>query len=159
MNWELEGKLIEKQNTQEIERTNSSDGKKFRKREFVIEFRDIINGVESQYPNFAKFQVVQDKCELLDRYNMGDKIKVSFNVRGSKYINREGRESYITNLNAWRVEYASAATQPANQPAPQYNQPAPQQQFSQGNNGAAGYGQYNQYNQAPSSEPIDDLPF
>jgi len=78
---------------------------KFRAREFVIEVED------GQYPQMVKFQLTQDKCDLLDDYNEGDEITVHFDLRG-----REWNGKYFTNLNAWRLENASAQSSQANQP-------------------------------------------
>lgn len=64
----------------------------FKAREFVIK-------QEGNYPQFIKFQLTQDRCDLVENYKEGDKVKVSFDLRG-----REWNEKYFTNLNAWRVE-------------------------------------------------------
>jgi len=74
---------------------------KFRAREFVIEMD------EGKYPQMIKFQLTQDKCEVIDDYNEGDGITVHFNLRG-----REWNDRYFTNLDAWRIESADGA-QPA----------------------------------------------
>ena len=66
----------------------------FTKREFVIE--EIEN---ERYPQKIKFEVLKDKCELLDRYRLGATIEVSFNVRGNEHNGR-----YFVNLVAWRIE-------------------------------------------------------
>lgn len=71
----------------------------FQAREFVLEIPD------GNYPQLVKFQAVQDRCAMLDNYNEGDRIKVSFDLRG-----REWNGKYLTNLNAWRIEGAGAAT-------------------------------------------------
>ena len=74
---------------------------KFRAREFVIEVDD------GKYPQMIKFQLTQDKCELIDDHNEGDGLTVHFNLRG-----REWNDRYFTNLDAWRIESADGA-QPA----------------------------------------------
>jgi hypothetical protein len=38
-----------------------------------------------------------------DRFNMGDDVKVQFNIKGTKW-NKSGVDNYITNLDAWRME-------------------------------------------------------
>ena len=94
MSFEVEGKLHKKYETE-----NKTDS--FQAREFVIL-------VESgNYPQYVKFQLVQDRCALLDPYEEGEEIKVHFDLRG-----REWQGKYFTNLNAWRLEKASAATAP-----------------------------------------------
>lgn len=52
-----------------------------------------------------------------DRFNIGDEVKVSFNIKGSKWM-KDGKENYFTNLDAWRIEQVlssqqTAAPQPA----------------------------------------------
>ncbi|MFC0875574.1 DUF3127 domain-containing protein [Saccharicrinis sp. FJH2] len=101
MNFEIEGNLILKENEQQI-----SD--KFKKREFVIE---VENERNSDWNDFIKFQLTQDKCNLIDQYNNGDKIKVSFNIRGRKW-EKNGQVNYFSNLEAWRIEGAMAQNSP-----------------------------------------------
>lgn len=79
----------------------------FRKREFVLEIED------GNYPQHIKFQVSQDRCELLDQYKLGDTVRALFNLRGKPYQNKEGQTAYFTNLEAWRIESVAAASQPA----------------------------------------------
>ncbi|NBU35459.1 MAG: DUF3127 domain-containing protein [Bacteroidetes bacterium] len=91
--FEIEGKLV-KIYDMEVKGTNS-----FRTREFVIETMD------GAYPQFVKFQSVQDKCDLLNQFQEGEAIKVSFDLRG-----RQWQDKYFTNLNAWRIEKASSSS-------------------------------------------------
>lgn len=99
MNLEITGKLVEKYDTQ-----NVSD--RFKKREFVLELVEEVNG--NPYTNYAKMQLVQNKCDILDRFNVGDVLRVNFNIKGNRY-EKEGRTSYFSNLDAWRLEKADAA--------------------------------------------------
>lgn len=94
MNYELTGKLVEKFDTQKI-------GENFQKREFILEIVDNRNGAE--YTDFIKFQLVKDKCDILDNYDMNQDIKVNFNIRGRKF-DKEGKTTYFTNLEAWKIE-------------------------------------------------------
>ncbi|HEY8660728.1 MAG TPA: DUF3127 domain-containing protein, partial [Hanamia sp.] len=94
MSYELTGKLIEKFDT--IQRTES-----FKVREFVVEKSEEVNG--KVITNFIKFQSTQDRTGIIDRINVGDEIKVYFNIRGSKW-EKDGRTSYFNNLDAWRIE-------------------------------------------------------
>ena len=67
----------------------------FTAREFVIEVAD------GQYPQMVKFQLVQDKCSLIDDYREGEQIEVDFDLRG-----REWNGKYFTNLQAWKITRA-----------------------------------------------------
>lgn len=96
MSFEVTGKLHKKFDTQRI-----SD--RFTKREFVLEIED---GAYSQH---IKFQLTQDRCDLIDAYKEGDTIKTSFNLRGKPFQNRQGETVYFTNLEAWRIENNSSS--------------------------------------------------
>lgn len=94
MSYELTGKLLLKFDT--TQRTET-----FKTREFVVEKSEDING--KLITNFIKFQCVQDRTGIVDRVNVGDEIKVHFNIRGSKW-EKDGKVSYFNNLDAWRIE-------------------------------------------------------
>ncbi|MDP4291628.1 MAG: DUF3127 domain-containing protein [Bacteroidota bacterium] len=94
MSFELNGRLYEKYDTVSV-----SD--KFRKREFVVEKTESTNAGE--FTELIKFQLTQDRCDSLDRFNLNEEVKVSFNIRGRKW-EKDGRVSYFTNLEAWRIE-------------------------------------------------------
>ncbi|WP_235297870.1 DUF3127 domain-containing protein [Portibacter marinus] len=105
MAYEMVGKLHKKFDTES--KTSS-----FQAREFVLE------SIDSNYTQYIKFQLTQDRCGIIDGYNEGDQLKVYFDLRG-----REWNEKYFTNLNAWKVEAmqadsASAQQAPSSDPFP-----------------------------------------
>ena len=129
MSFEVEGQLHKVFDTEEKTAT-------FKAREFVIETLD------GQYNQYVKFQLVQDRCEIIDEYNEGDKIKVFFDLRG-----REWNGKYFTNLNAWRVEKVEeggAGPLPQDDAAPFPTQEPPGAAGDEGGDGGGGF---------------DDLPF
>src|SRR6478609_11579419 len=94
MSYELIGKLVAKYDTQQKTAT-------FKTREFAVEKIEDIGG--RTITNYVKFQSVQDKTSIIDKVNIGDEIKVYFNIKGSKW-EKDGKVNYITNLDAWRIE-------------------------------------------------------
>lgn len=95
MSFEINGRLAEKFETQQV-----SD--RFQKREFVLEIKSTgTSGYE--FVDYIKFQATQDKCSMLDQFQVDDQVKVSFNLRGRKW-EKDGQVSYFTNLEAWRIE-------------------------------------------------------
>ncbi len=94
MAYELTGKVAEIFPVQEVSAT-------FKKREFVVERSE--SGRDRVFTDYIKFQLLQDRVSLIDAYNVGDEIKVTFNIKGSKW-EKDGRGGYITNLDAWRLE-------------------------------------------------------
>jgi hypothetical protein len=77
---------------------------RFKKREFVLTVEP-----SSQYPQQVQFQLVQDKCSLLNDFNVGEEIKVSFNLRGREWT-RDNEVRYFNTLDAWRIERAGNST-------------------------------------------------
>lgn len=110
MNFEISGNVIVKDDIQEISAS-------FKKREFVIE---VVNERNSDWNDFIKFQLTQDRCNLMDPIQLGEKIKVSFNIRGRKW-EKDGRVNYFSNLEAWRIEKEEAVL-PPDAPAPSFNE-------------------------------------
>jgi hypothetical protein len=94
MNYEIEGILIVKEDTVQV-------SEKFKKREFVLEVSEESNG--QTYTETIKFQSVQAKCEALDSVNIGEKLKVTFNLKGRKW-EKDGKINYFNNLDAWKFE-------------------------------------------------------
>ena len=71
MTFEIEGILHKKF---DVESKSSS----FQTREFVIT-------TEGTYPQYVKFQLTQDKCGVIDPCEEGEKVKVSFDLRGREW--------------------------------------------------------------------------
>jgi hypothetical protein len=96
MSFEITGKLHKKFDTVQV-------NDRFKKREFVLETE---NGA---YSELIKFQIVQDRCSVIDTFNEGQEVKVYFDLKGRAWTGRDGTTSYFTNLQSWKVEAAAAA--------------------------------------------------
>lgn len=94
MSFEVSGKLLEKYPMLEF-REN------FKKREFVISQTESSGGFE--FTNYLKFQLIQDKCNLIDPFEIGDELKIYFNLKGRKW-EKDGNITYFTNLEAWKID-------------------------------------------------------
>lgn len=77
---------------------------KFKKREFVIEKKE--SGGAAVFIDYIKFQLVQDKCDLINESFLNEEVKIWFNLKGNKW-ERDGKVNYFTNLDAWKIEKAS----------------------------------------------------
>lgn len=91
----------------------------FRKRELVVT-------TEEQYPQYISINFVQDKCDLLNNYNVGDAVKVSINLRGREWVNPQGETKYFNDIQGWRIEklQAEAPAQMPPMPAAEAFEPA-----------------------------------
>lgn len=74
---------------------------KFRKREFVIERKEA--GGSAVFVDYIKFQLVQDKCDLINESFLNEEVRLWFNLKGNKW-ERDGKINYFTNLDVWKIE-------------------------------------------------------
>ena len=135
---EIEGTLAQKL---PVQSGNSARGP-WAKQEFILEFPDGNFTAKACFTAWG-----QEKVQDLGKYQVGDKVKVSFNLKSREYNGR-----WYNDLQIWKI--APAGAQPA---APA--QPAPQ---------ARSAAQAPAYPQAPAptledmpadSEGAEDLPF
>jgi Domain of unknown function (DUF3127) len=104
MSFEITGKVIDIMPVNQV-----SD--KFRKREFVIEKKD--TGSPNVFIDYLKFQLVQDKCDLINESFLNEEVKIWFNLKGNRW-ERDGKVNYFTNLDAWKIEKTSSASRDQN---------------------------------------------
>lgn len=128
---EVKGKIVEIFQTQQVTDT-------FKKREFVLEFAE-----NPQYPEFVKFEMIQDKCGLLDNYQVGNEVTISMNLKGRKWNDPKGGVKYFNTLQAWKIQNSTS------QGKGQENTPPPQQ----------GMDQMEEPGWINENEKTDDLPF
>ena len=88
----IKGKVLEIFPVQQVRES-------FRKREFVIEFRE-----NPQYAEYIKFEFLQEKCDLLNDYKPGDEVEIQFNLKGRIWTNPQGEKVYFNSLQAWRID-------------------------------------------------------
>lgn len=126
MSFELSGKVIEVSPVQQR-------GESFKKREFIIEVSEQ-NNSGREFIDYIKFQCVQDRTDIIDDSYLNERIKVSFNIKGNKW-EKDGKVSYFTNLDAWRIEKAQSDEASTDSPPPLLD------------------------DLPPENEELDDLPF
>ncbi|WP_075603599.1 DUF3127 domain-containing protein [Saccharicrinis aurantiacus] len=124
MDFNLIGNIVVVENEQQISAS-------FKKREFVIE---VVNERNSDWNDFIKFQLTQDRCSQVDGFSVGEPVKVSFNIRGRKW-EKDGKVNYFSNLEAWRLEKVQPNTAP-DMPPPAFTE-----------------------SEVPPAGPNEDLPF
>ena len=125
---EIEGTLAQKL---PVQSGNSARGP-WAKQEFILEFPDGNFTAKACFTAWG-----QEKVQDLGKYQVGDKVKVSFNLKSREYNGR-----WYNDLQIWKIAPAGAAAQPA--PA----QPAPQ---------ARPAAQAPAWQQAPAP-PLEDMP-
>ena len=69
----------------------------FTKREFVV------TTAVDKYPQDLKFEVVKDKCSMLDNFEPEQDVQVNFDIRGNEFNGK-----YFVNLSCWKIQAAGA---------------------------------------------------
>ncbi len=80
-----------------IEETKEFGSKGFKKRELVIV-------TDEQYPQFILIEFTQDKCDLLNNFNLGEPVKIGINIRGREWVNPQGETKYFNSIQAWKID-------------------------------------------------------
>jgi hypothetical protein len=75
--------------------------------------RDIVVTTEEQYPQHISVQFVQDKCEVLDKYKIGENVTIGVNLRGREWTNAQGEMQYFNTIQGWRISKAETQTDSA----------------------------------------------
>ncbi len=86
--------------------------------------REMILMTEEQYPQPISIEFLQDKTDLLNQVNEGDKVKVSINIRGREWTSPQNEVKYFNSIVGWRIENMAATFNEPTQAAPSQNQPA-----------------------------------
>lgn len=78
----------------------------FTKREFVVTTAE-------KYPQDLKFEVVKDRCALVDPFEVGQDVTVNFDIRGNEYNGK-----YFVNLSAWKIQTGAGDSPPSGDAPP-----------------------------------------
>lgn len=69
----------------------------FSKREFIL-----ITDQQTQYPQFIKMEVSNQKMVLLDKFQEGENVSVDFNLQGR--LDKRNENNAFNTLSAWKIE-------------------------------------------------------
>ena len=87
---EITGKIKMISTTQEVSAS-------FKKRDVVVTTND-------QYPQDILIQFVQDKCSVLDGYNLGENVTIGINLRGREWTDPQGLVKYFNTIQGWNIK-------------------------------------------------------
>jgi len=81
-----------------IDKLKTFTGSEFYCVEWVVKVDD------GEYPQFIKLQSNKDKADSVIKYNkVGDKVDVSFNLKGRQWTNPKGEVVTFNTIEAWKV--------------------------------------------------------
>jgi len=78
-------------------------GDNFRKREVVVTTNE-------QYPQHLILEFVQDKCDVLNGYKVGQDVEIGINLRGREWVNPEGETKYFNAIQGWRIKESDGSS-------------------------------------------------
>ena len=106
----------------------------FKKRELVV-------STDEQYPQTLSIEFIQDKTDILNKFEIGQNIKVGINLRGREWENPQTKEiKYFNSIQGWRIELLENSN--SDDELPPLNNLSPFEPASETND-----------------EDLDDLPF
>ena len=106
----------------------------FKKRELVV-------STDEQYPQTLSIEFIQDKTDLLNKFEIGQNVKVGINLRGREWENPQTKEiKYFNTIQGWRIELLENSN--SNDDLPPLDNLSPFEPASETND-----------------EDLDDLPF
>lgn len=108
----------------------------FRKRELVV-------STDEQYPQHILVNFVQDKCDILSAYKIGEQVKVGINIRGREWVSPAGETKYFNDIQGWKIDRVGGGE------APNQNQAMPPMPAAEAFAPATNF----------KEEEHDDLPF
>jgi len=74
--------------------------------------KNIVVTTDEQYPQHILVQFVQDKCDLLNNFQVGEPVKIDINLRGREWENPKGEKVYFNTIQGWNIkEVACEETQ------------------------------------------------
>lgn len=97
----------------------------FKKRDIVIE----IEADDPKYNQQVSFQMIQDKCDILDNFKIGQVVTIGYNLRGRKWTSPQGEDKWFNTLQGWKISEA-VQNNYGQAPAPYQQAPAPNPQDS-----------------------------
>lgn len=136
--------------------------------------RDLVITTDGQYPQDIIIQFAQGNCSLLDNLQIGQIVKIHFNLQGREWTSPQGEVKYFNTVVGWKIELIQTtnvaqqqhqapqgyAQHPQGYPQqPQYAPPQQAQAYPPQGQPQYQQGQmFNQYGQAPAQED-DGMPF
>ena len=132
--------------------------------------RDVVITTNGQYPQDIIIQFAQGNCALLDNLQIGQIVKIHFNLQGREWTSPQGEVKYFNTVVGWKIELIQTtnvaqqqhqapqgyAQHPQGYPQqPQYAPPQQAQAYpSQGQPQYQQGQMFNQYGQAPAQDGV-----
>ena len=118
-----------------ISETKEYGSNGFKKRELVVT-------TQEQYSQNIMVEFIQDRCEILDSFSVGDFVKIDINLRGREWVNKDGETKYFNSIQGWRIDLLGSNPSSPNEDLPPLDSLSPFEPADDNDN-----------------QELDDLPF
>ena len=136
----------------------TKSGGTLQKRTLVLKQRRFDQNTGQEFePNFPTLDFSNRACAELDKFKIGDKVRVRFDIAGTKYNDKQTQEErYFTSLRGFRIELYVPQQQVQQAPPPQAYPPQgyPQQPYQ----GQPAYPPQGQQPYYPPQQPTQQAP-
>ena len=87
-----------------VSKTPSNGGQPFYGREFILDATRFNPETGEPWENHPKFELSSRNVNIVDGFQIGQKVTVDFVLRGSKYSDKQtGETKYFTTVSAFRI--------------------------------------------------------
>jgi len=97
--FEIEGKI---HIISPVNNTNAA----YPSRRFIVETS---SGPDDVYPQHPEFNASKARCADLDRFRVGESVRITFNINGRPWTNPAGKIITFNTLEAWKIESMGSA--------------------------------------------------
>jgi hypothetical protein len=74
-------------------------GANFTKRPFVL-----MTDETTQYPQYVEFELQGDRCDMIDAYQVNQKVVIDYNLKGRQWTNPQGQLKTFNTLVCWKIQ-------------------------------------------------------
>lgn len=65
--------------------------------------RELVIITEEQYPQHILIEFNKEKCNLLDKFKVGEVVTVGINLGGREWVNQQGETKYFNSIKGWKI--------------------------------------------------------
>ena len=66
--------------------------------------RDVVVTTDEQYPQDILVQFVQDKCDVLNGFKVGENVTIGINLKGREWMNPKAELVYFNTIQGWNIK-------------------------------------------------------
>ena len=66
--------------------------------------RDVVVTTDEKYPQDILVQFVQDGCDLLNGFKVGESVTIGINLKGREWMNAKAELVYFNTIQGWNIK-------------------------------------------------------